>query len=250
MKNDIIAEARRMGIRAKAETVVSAYVTPTLGNLMLIEGPAGRIRLSSDGRRCLAAYENSDENGFKLRFGLQLILLDSQTAQLIPYMLAHHNSNTTAVTVLELKKELQVLGVKGADKTTPVSSWMDFLEYVDLIFSVGSRKYILSSQYRAMRNGEPKVSEAVFMNALRTSYESLLPNTYGSPYVPIPDLREHVCRKLGISSFGFNRLLVDLAFSKQDIDSVRIVLATPMRYKPYGLRVGRKYYYFVSMFKR
>jgi len=248
IQDSIIGQARRVQLRAKEETIVSAYVTPTLRNLRLIEGEAGKMHLSSDGTQCLVEYRSKGLDGFKLRLGLQLILVDSESSLLIPHMLRNHCSRDSAVAIDQLRMYLRSQGVEGADGGTRLSYWMAFLRHVELVILLNARYYIVGSQYNAMKRGEPRVPDMRFLDVLKKEYRRLLAGTYGSPYVPIPDVREAVCNDLGISSFAFKRRLIDLTFLGTRANLPRIVLATPMRKKPYGLRIGRKYYYFLAIF--
>jgi len=67
----------------------------------------------------------------------------------------------------------------------------------------------------------------------------------GSPYVPIPRLRESVCDDLGISSFTFDDLLKR---SINLLSGYRVVPVTPMRRKAGGIFLGKKYYYFLAVY--
>src|SRR5579864_8497832 len=150
IRQKLSAYARSQGSDATEGNIVSAYVTPTLRNLRLASGKYSSLKLTSDGIRCLRAYEESGESGYRKRLGLQLIRVDAADGGVLEYLLKTHSSTSSAVRVEALKEELFRDGHAEAKSGTRVQSWIAFLKYVDLIRIVGSRISAMPFQHRAM----------------------------------------------------------------------------------------------------
>lgn len=242
---ELVKMAKDKGYNAHEDNIVSAYITPGLRNLKLAMGVKEKLHLTPDGKQCLQIYEKLGENDAKKRLGYQIIKMDEEKANLIPYLLKHHNSKELSVSTQDLKQELIKIGIRGADKETRVPAWITLLEYVELIKSTKKGWYILESQYDAFKKGEKNPTTKEFAKVLQESKNELKYVTRGSPYIPIPELREHICDKLRISTFKFDDLISQFP---QNYKGVRLVFATPMRKVAGGLLIGKKYYYFIGVF--
>jgi len=178
--------------------------------------------------------------------GLQLIRVDAADGGVLEYLLKKHSSESSGVRVEALREELFRDGHPEAKSGTRVQSWISFLKYVDLIRTLGSRISAMSYQYRAMLSGEKIPSNRKFVRGLKSAYAHLraMGHGGGSPYVPIPVLRDTVSDDLGITTFTFDNKLKNTVASS----NVRIVLSTPMRKKEGGIIIGKKYYYFAAVY--
>lgn len=242
----LVKVAKNDKSQANEDNIVSALINPTLRNLKLINGDGKDLKLTNDGKQCLAAYGQEGINGFKKRLGLQVILIDQSSVDLASYLLSHHNSAPNAVTVTKLRSELFSLGIKNADKVTPVQGWVNLMEYVGILRKTEGGYHIVESQYRALRDGEKMPSITTVREAFYNTSRELRGSTFGSPYIPIPEFREHVCKELGITSFTFEKLITQLIRDEK----LRIVLATPTRRVTEGITIGGKYYYFIAVYSR
>jgi len=231
--------------RAKEDNIVSAYITPTLRNLKLIHGNGLQVKLTSDGKQCLNEYTNQGLTKFKKRLFHQVLKVDQQNVNLIEHLLKNHNSHETSISTSELKEELFNLGIKNAKKPSPVQGWISLLKYLELVEHIGTKHYIVKSQYVAFTKGEKIPSSRTFIKTLKDASQKLKHLTKGTPYIPIPNFRETVCSILQISSFTFDSLLRE-HYSKQK--GIRLTFATPIRKVSRGMIIRNKYYYFIAVF--
>jgi len=247
IRSELVRSIRALDSEANEEIIVSAYVTPTLRNLSLADGIRETFRLLPDGKQCLQSYDRRRLPGYLTRLGLQLINVDESTARLIPFLLENHDSARTAATISEIAAELQDLGFRGLERSTRLRGWMDFLDYVYLTRTHRGRLYILRTQYEVFKRGEKRPSMREYADALKSSYDVSRFRTYGSPYVPIPDLREQTCGKLGITSFTFDEYLTKLVRIQAPI---QLVLATPTEKVRGGITFSGKYYYLLALYHK
>lgn len=239
--------AEEVGWHATQGNIVSAYVTPTLRNLQLIEGSGSKLKLTSDGHQCLDAFRHGGESAFLSRLGLQIINIDRQSGSLIEKLMAKHSAALTAVTMNQFKQELLQLGHREATRGTRVSSWLSLLRFVGLVASENGKYYANSYQFEALLKGDPDINSDEFLAVLEREYLSVLRHVKGSTYVPIPRLRAAVCGALRISSFRFDNMLRTAIRSP---GRLLLLPATPISNEEGGLTVGKKYYYFVAVYPR
>ncbi len=108
-----------------------------------------------------------------------------------------------------------------------------------------SQCYASLSQHTAILQGDPEISNAEFEESLWNHYRLLKPLARGSPYVPIPTIREAVCNEFSMSSFKFDKILKSLIASP---GMMRVIPATPIEPKEGGLAIGKKYYYSIAVY--
>lgn len=221
-------------------------IGPTLRNLGLIVGGGEDIVLTNDGNQCLDAYQRGKMAGYLKRLGYQIIQIDKKNVNLIPYLLLKYSSKSSAVSIDTLRKELFANGVSNANKATPVAGWIRLLEYVGLVRRIGNLYYCIESEYNALLTGEQKPTKESFKQYVKEATKTLQRSTFGSPYIPIPDIREEVCKGMKISSFTFDRMLEEISRE----EDLRVVFATPTRRLPGGVTIRGKYYYFIAVYPR
>ena len=243
IQSQLIELAKSLKSNAQPIVVVSAYITPMLRNLNLIEGDGSKNKLTADAIQCLLAYDKDGINGFKKRLAYQLIKIDENNAGIISYLVQNYNSATKSISVQNLKNELFSLGVTNAKMSSPVQGWIQLLEYVELVEKKGGNYYVMSSQIESIKNGEKEPTEREFAKGIE--YVSKILKSPGSPYVPIPEFRDSLCTHLGISTFTFYRKIKQFP---PTYGKMRIMLATPINRAKGGITLGKKYYYYIAVF--
>ena len=118
-----------------------------------------------------------------------------------------------------------------------------FLTFVDLLGQHLKKYYIRKSQHQVILRGEKEPGTSKFAKYLKSSYKVLRKND--TPYVPIPEFRDEVCRQLRISTFTFDKKMKTFPST---YNGMRILYATPIKRVRDGLIIGDKYYYFIALF--
>lgn len=244
IRSRIVASLQDMGSTAKEDNLVSAYVTPTLKSLRLTEFEGPRIDLTPDGVQCVEAFEQGGMQAYKRRLGIQLLEIDDETAKLVTYLNQHHSSIETATTLPLLKKELGGK-IKRIGSQTALRGWIDHLSYVGLMGKTDHEFYLLTYEVDNTIRGEKNVGQVLFEREVRKAYEGLVSSGRRFKYVPIPKLRDRVCKKLQISQIQFYKRMSRMYLER----SPGVVFSTPRGRRVGGLQVGKKYYYYVSIFE-
>ena len=243
MDRRIIATLKGLGSEANDENLVSAYVTPTLRNLKLIEGKGDKIKVTADGRQCLEAALKGD-SFYKRRLALQALQRDEATAGLVPFLIYKHSSLPTRTTTPSLKRELAAIGVSGTESQTRLLGWIDLLSYVGLVQRLDEEFYVLPYQVDIVKRGEKHPSQPVFESEVRKACGELAVGQHGSKYVPIPGVRDLVCTRKKVSQKQFNDKLT-LMYSRS---IPGVVFATPRGKREGGIKIGKKYFYYIAVF--
>jgi len=243
---ELVKVARELDSTAKEDNIVSALINPTLRNLRLAAGDGEELRLSSDGRQCLEAFRRGSIHQFQKRLGYQIIYVDRNSANITSYLLMNHNTPETAISVSTLREELHRAGMKNATKVTPVQGWIRLMDYVSIVRKTKKGFYIIRSQFQVLKDGEVRPTATLIRKVFIETARKLKGMTQGSPYIPIPEFREHACAQLRISSFTFDEIVRQFLSDKQ----LRIVLSTPIRRVSGGITMNGKYYYFMAIYPR
>jgi hypothetical protein len=175
-------------------------------------------------------------------------LVDSETGGILEFLRKNHSSPSSSISVDGLKRELFSHGHPEALAGTRVSAWITLLRFVGLVRTNEDDLYYASgSQQIALLQGDPEISDKEFEQSLWARYRELKPSARGSPYVPIPAIREAVCNELSMSSFRFDKMLKSAIGSP---GTIRVIPATPIETKEGGLTIGKKYYYFIAVYQQ
>ena len=94
------------------------------------------------------------------------------------------------------------------------------------------------------QNLEVKLSNEDFFKSLHEAYQGLLVETRGSPYVPIPKVRDEVCKETGIWPADFDKSLVAMP---KETPEYLVHLSEPMLRQSDGIRLGGKYLYYIGI---
>jgi len=236
----------KLSSKAEEDNIVSAYITPPLRKLDLIEGEKDEIRLTANGIQCLECFQDGGVIEYKKRLGYILIRTDEQNANFLSEILLNHDSKNNSISIEEFAKKLGDLGIKVKLKGTRIRGWLSLLYFVDLIdYSENANFFLIKSQYDVLLKGEKQPKPKEFFEALQDATARLRFLTRGSPYIPIPEVRIFVCKKLGISTFTFDHILRNFPSTYKNR---RIIFETPTRRVTKGLTLRGKYYYFIGLF--
>jgi hypothetical protein len=135
-------------------------------------------------------------------------------------------SPTTLRDFLNILRELKVVKFETAEKVR--------------IIMRGYQRILGTRLYR-----EP--SDRKFFNALSAAYLTLLPRAHGSRYIPIPDVKSIVCKRvsLDIPEYVFDEKLEQLPL---DFAGKRIDLSPPMNRVAGGVKRGKDYFYYIAIY--
>lgn len=244
IKRELVKMVKRKESQASDEVIVSAYITPFLRDLELIEGNGNNILLTAAGNVCILANKKGGEKEFKKKLSQHVIDIDKKNIDLISIMQKNHFSRETATDIENMKKELFSFGVTNATKSSPVPGWFRLLHYLEILEIANGGKYFLPpSRVESIINGEKTPTKKEFINSLKMIVTKL--KTSNSPYVPIPLVRSEVCTNLYIRPSTFNDFLKKLPST---FNNTRIAYATPIKRVTGGMTIGQKYYYFIAIF--
>lgn len=239
---------RQKSARKKAPTSrnsMRAVFGPTLRHLHLIRGERDDIRLLPPGRRLLQEYEKDGESGYRKLLAKHLVKLDREKWLNILGYLRQSNMKHTFAELLETLRSQVPDCLINEERLT---KFLLYCQYVGLV-SVENRFVALRvSQYeRSTHNSYKELNNKEFFKLLYEEYKKLRPQGEGSPYVPIPDIRDAVCERSGVWLDDFDQQLKDLPKETQDY---LIQLTQPMVRKPNGITIGSKYLYYIAMYKK
>ncbi len=237
---------KKLSSIAKEDNIVSAYITPPLRKLDLIEGEKNKLKLTPNGIQCLENFKKGRQTEYKKFLGLIIIKTDEQNANLISKIFINYDSQEKTVSIEQLVKDLEGIGIKVSVNSTRIRGWLILLQFVDLIDSdEAGYFYLQKTQYNAFLNGEKIPSDSEFMNTIIESSKKLKFKTKGSPYLPIPEVRHYVCKKLQMLTFRFDDMLKKIPST---FKNSRFIFETPNRKLPKGITIREKYYYFIGVF--
>lgn len=221
-----------------------AVFGPTLRHLRLIRGTGDDVLLTAPGEELLKAYEFEGESGFKVALAKYLLKLEID--QGIGVMLDIQKMGK----IVSGGQLLEYLESNYGQKTDYGSfrKLMLYYAYVGLVKIDGDQLEVRTQQFENLITGlEAKVSEPQFIRVLREEYEKIRAQRGGNPYVPIPDVRDGVCKATGIMMGRFDQMLERIP---KETDSYIIHLSQPMLRKAGGIKLAGKYLYYVSIYEK
>lgn len=247
MHDCIMAHWRKVSQRTKPpleKNALRGVFGPTLRHLQLIMGEGDEIELTSEGKDLLETHEKQGESAFRRVLAKNLVNLER--AQWIPILLQLQKAG-------EPVQERKLLDSFSSTYGTYVSSdklskILVYYSYVGLVNREGGTATLRKKQLNMLLKGvEVTLSKNEFVRALRTAYEKLSSAAHGSPYVPIPKLKEAVCKRTDIWPDDFYRMLQEIPKESSDY---LIHLSQPMLRKPGGIKIGEKYLYYAAIYKK
>jgi len=222
-----------------------AVFGPTLRHFHLIRGEGDNIKLLPPGVKLLEAYEKDGESGYKKLLAKHIVKLNREEWLDVLGYLKESGKTYAFVQLLNGVRARTPDGVINEERLT---KFLLYCQYVGLVSVKDHSIFLRAGQYeRCTRDSYRQVGNKEFFRLLYEAYELLRSPGQGSPYVPIPDVRDNVCERGGIWSDDFNKKLIDIP--KETKDYV-IQLTQPMVRKPNGVAMGSKYLYYIALYKK
>lgn len=225
---------------------VYALAFPTLRQLKLVIGRGKYIRLDADGQLLLETYDKQGKEEYMRLLAKTILRADTENAAVMGILSEGKKSSFTKEEIV--RKLLQNDVDTSADDDRLVK-WLRILKFVGLIEWSDNLYSVNHLQINALQKNA-NVSSKSFNLTLIDSYEKLMKERRGNPYIPIPLIEREVCSRLsdrGFTTFDFRKRLVSLKGRK--IDGYRLFFSKPGAREPNGLRINGQYYYYVALFK-
>lgn len=249
MREEMIRFYRSKSIREKVpspKNIVRAVTLPSLRHLDLIEGYWPKVSLNPNGKVVLNAYRKHGKAEAKRKFGVILYRVDEKKGSVIRNLLKLVEKRSTTELLRFTHKLKEKFEVKTEKETRVLRDrlkrWLHYLEYVEFVKQEGEiikvNRAVLESCVKGKR---VKIPTQQFTDLLIRKYKELA-RKEGSPYVPIPKLRNAVCEETGMLKDGFYDTLRSIKFTT---DKYVIMLSEPMLRQKGGINFGNKYYYYI-----
>lgn len=257
MREEIVDFYRKHSTRSEQpseKNIVRAVTLPSLRHIDVIEGVWPKIILNPNGVEVLGSYRNEGVAAAKRKLGTVIYRVDLRKCSVIQTL----DNLTKSAEVVKYDSVLNALASEfniEEDKGQRVlrdrlKRWLLYLEYVDFVTLDGNtitvRKSIIES---ASKKRSLDLSIGEFTRAVLLEYERLLKERKGdSVYISIPELRDAVCKRIpGMLKDEFYDYFKMIKFTT---GKYSIMLSEPMMRQEGGVRVGDKYYYYISIYKR
>jgi len=239
---------RRESNRKKPPTgrnSMRAVFGPTLRHLHLIRGERDDIKLLPPGKKLLEQYEKGGEPAYKKLLARHLVKLDNDKWLNILSYLRDSNKKHSSSELLDILRQRSPDSGINEERLT---KFLLYCEYVGLVYIRNRSVTLRTSQYKISKQSTYKqLNNREFFKVLYEQYELLRSQGEGSPYVPIPDIRDSVCERSGIWLDDFDKKLKDIPKETSDY---LIQLTQPMVRKPKGITIGGKYLYYIAIYRK
>jgi hypothetical protein len=257
--NRRIIELLREISRASERNLLKAYAAPTLNNLGFAIGEGKTWRCSPDGESLARAYKESESVGLK-RFGYLLYQYDEVNGLRVLAELQHQKADRVAVSrkilgeilFAKYNDDLIEQGITLKMLLDRLSDWLSYLAHVQFVgYSEGDSVRLFPFEIQAALVTEATEWEQdEFRSSLFKAYAALRTEHPSWVYVPLPDVRQKIYelafknQNRAFSSVTFDDVLRRLP---KATDDYVILLSPPGSESGGGLRIGDKYYYYISI---
>lgn len=245
LQHEVAAWWRAQSGRSKPPSIrnsLRAVFGPTLRHLRLIRGDGERMTVTHLGTRLLAA-RGEGEPAFKKEFAAQLVRLDAESwVKVLPYV----EGRGRRVPAEQILEYFQTSYPEIHVDRQKVNKYLNYFAYVGLIDISDTHVDLRIRQYQAAKTGAwaPRPSDSEFAQAVEDTYDHL---SRGRAYVPIPLVRDAVCRQFGIWDEEFDEMLANIP---KETDRRIIQLTAPMARAAGGLHIGDTYVYYVAVHRK
>ena len=256
MREEIIRYYRSKSIREKPpspKNIVRAVTFPSLRHLDLLEGYWPKISLNPNGIIVLKAYRLSGGSAAKRKFGLIFHRVDKRKGRVIKTLLSLAGKNDTTEfsrIASSLRRKFRVKTQKEKRVLNDrLKRWLSYLKYIGFVDQEGEMVKVNKSIIESCAKGKRvEISDKHFIEVLIDKYKELVREEgVRSVYIPIPSLRNAVCRETGMLKDEFYDKLRSIRFTTRRYS---ILLSEPMLRQKGGISLGNKYYYYISIYER
>lgn len=248
MRGCIVARWRKISQRTKEPSPrnsLRAVFGPTLRHLELIAGDGDEIKLTAKGDELLEIYHSDGESGFKKVFAKHLVKLDKERWVGIVFEIQHFGQPISQDELLDHLIQKYPNADISSDK---LKKLMLQYVYTGLVILEGKAIHLREPLLHSiMTDLDVRLSDQQFVRALHKAYKKLSSHVTGTPYVPIPKIRDEVCRETKIWPADFDGYLQKLP---KETSEYLIHLTEPMLRKPDGVRVAGKYLYYFAIYEK
>lgn len=248
MQECIVTIWRGLSQRTKSPSIknsLRAVFGPTLRHLELVTGERLNVKLTAKGDELFNIYRSEGEAGFKKAFAKHLLKLDKERWLGLIFEIQCLGQPVSQ------DKLLRYLGEKYPDiklSSDKLRKLLLHYVYTGLVALEGETILLREALLESISTGlEVKLSDEQFLEALNKAYKELSSDFLGSPYVPIPKIRDMVCRETKMWPVDFDRYLERLP---RETSEYLIHLTEPMLRKPGGLRLAGKYLYYLAIYNK
>ena len=222
-----------------------AVFGPTLRHLHLVRGEGDYMKLLSCAKEFLKAYEIGAVSDYKKSLAKHLLKLDKEKWLNILGHLRASNDKLNRTQLLDIFCSKYPESGINEDR---LSKFLLYCGYAGLVTIKNNFVTLRKTQYDiSTKSIDKRLTDNEFLYLLHKQYELLRSESKGSPYVPIPDLRDSVCESSGIWLTYFDDKLRDIP---KETDNYMIQLSQPMVRKPDGISIGGKYLYYIAIYKK
>lgn len=220
-----------------------AVFGPTLRHLQLIRGEGDEIKLLPKARELLVSYEHGGTIPFKQKLAEHLVKLEeTRWASVLPPL-----RNQEFISIDSLMKNVLRRYPESAVDKSKLRKYLAYLEYVGLISSKNGEIALRKSLYENTVAGlQRSISTDQFLKVLFDIYSDLRTKQTSS-YVPIPEIKDAVCERLGIWPDQFDEIMTKIP---KETGEYLIHLTQPMVRESGGLKIGGKYFYYISVYTK
>jgi len=254
-----MTEALRNISNASSRNLLRAYAAPTLNNLGFADGAGKSWHCSPDGESLALAYKNGEKEGLK-RFGYLLYQRDDKDGLQVIAELQRQGADKMPVSRRRLAEslfsryqdEMREQGIAFKMLSDRLAKWLGYLNHVRFVDYVeGDVIRLYPFEVETALKGEESIWELnAFKKGLVASYKSLRAGRPSIVYVPLPDLRQRMYEMIfkqhnrAFSTAAFDEALRKLP---KATDEYVILLSPPGSQSGGGIRIGDKYYYYISI---
>lgn len=221
-----------------------AVIGPSLRHLGLARGEGNDFRLTGAGKRLLDAFRKWGEPRLKKELAAHLVRADKSNWVGLLGRLKQAGGQQPLTSILgQLRSEL---GESAIDQDK-LRKYLKFFTYTELIsFQDGTIRLRQKQADAAEAYSFRTLSEQELVRLVQEAYTKLrIPSV--SPFVPIPDIRDEVCKQTGLFSDDFDMLLARIQRETRDYI---LQFSQPMVRRPGGLHVGNTYFYYLAIYPR
>lgn len=246
MEDGIIDFWKKNSLRSKEpsrKNSLRAVFGPTLRHLQLIRGQGDNIKLLPKAKEFLASYETAGEVAFKKKFAEHLLRLEeTRWINLLSEL-----DGFGRISIDSLLRYLRQKYPRSRIDKIKLKKYLSYQKYVGLISLDRDEVTIRKSLYESLAKGLVRqVSEDEFKESLFESYRRLRAKKTSS-YVPIPEVRDAVCEAIRIWPDEFDQLLMKIP---KETPKYLIHLSQPMIRESDGIRIGDKYFYYMTIYTK